>query len=212
MHVLIFAGGTLQPGSAVYRALATGQLIIAADSGASTALAWGKTPAYVVGDFDSLAPNIRAELEQAGCEMLPVNQEKDETDTELALQLAIDKGATRISLLGALGGDRFEHSIANILLLADFPTVLLELVDGKSRGWVLHGPGNTHIHGKKGDLLSLFPLTTDARDISTANLYYPLNYSTLKFGKPRGISNVLLEDEATVEIGSGIVLLVHTTV
>jgi len=212
MHVLIFAGGTLQPGSAVYRALATGQLIIAADSGASTALAWGKTPAYVVGDFDSLAPNIRAELEQAGCEMLPVNQEKDETDTELALQLAIDKGATRISLLGALGGDRFEHSIANILLLADFPTVLLELVDGKSCGWVLHGPGNTHIHGKKGDLLSLFPLTTDARDISTVNLYYPLNHSTLKFGKPRGISNVLLEDEATVEIGSGIVLLVHTTV
>src|SRR5260370_40285229 len=143
MHVIIFAGGTVQQGSALEKTLAEGELVIAADSGARTALALGDVPAFVVGDLDSLDVETREELERLGCQIVPAPVEKDETDTELAIEVALNKGASRITVLGALGGERFEHTIANILLLAGYPGVPIELLDGNSRGWLLRGPGTT---------------------------------------------------------------------
>jgi thiamine pyrophosphokinase len=210
MHVIIFAGGTIQPGVAVEQALAEGQLIIAADSGAATALALGHVPAFVVGDFDSLDPETHAELERLGSQITQAPVEKDETDTELAIEVALEQGASRITLLGALGGTRFEHSIANILLLAGFETLPLEIADGNARAWLLRGPGTTTIEGQKGDLLSLFPLTGSASGVQTEQLYYPLRNETLHFGKPRGISNELLGTQARVTLNAGLLLLVHT--
>jgi thiamine pyrophosphokinase len=210
MHVILFAGGTVQAGSAVDAALADDALIIAADSGALTALARGYVPAFVVGDLDSLSRETLNSLEQAGSQVLPAAVEKDETDTELAIEVALRQGATRITLLGALGGERFEHTFANLLLLAAYEQTYLEIVDGNSRGWLLRGPGQTPISGHPGDLLSLFPLMASAEGVSTENLYYPLRGETLRFGRPRGISNVLLTDQATVSLTKGLLLVIHT--
>src|SRR2546421_11375854 len=118
MHIVIFAGGTLEPGEAFYKAIAGADMIIAADSGAATALRYGCTPAIVVGDFDSLDKQLVEQLRAGGSRTVSVAVEKDETDTELAVQLAIEQGATEITLLGALGGARFDHTMANVLLLA----------------------------------------------------------------------------------------------
>lgn len=212
MHGIIFAGGTLQHGPAVASALVKGQLIIAADSGAALALDYGKVPAFVVGDFDSLTDDVRQRLEQLGSQFIPALAEKDETDTELAILTALEKGASSLTLLGALGGQRFEHSIANILLLAGFETVPIELVDGSSRAWLLQGPGETEIVGKEGDLLSLFPLTGSASGVETEHLYYPLRREVLQFGRPRGISNVLLDQTAKVRLSEGLLMVVHTSI
>ncbi len=212
MHVIIFAGGTVQQGTALARALHEGELVIAADSGARTALALGHPPAFVVGDFDSLDEETHAQLERLGCQFVGAQVEKDETDTELAIEVALQQGASRITLLGALGGARFEHTIANILLLAGYTDPPVELVDGNSRSWLLRGPGTTLIKGKKGDLLSIFPLTTSATGVRTENLYYPLRNETLTFGRPRGISNVLLGTRARVALSEGLLMMVHTAV
>lgn len=212
MHIIIFAGGTIQQGTALARALQEGELVIAADSGARAALDLGHTPAFVVGDFDSLDEETRAELTRLGCRFVGVQAEKDETDTELAIEVALQQGASRITVLGALGGTRFEHTIANILLLAGYTTPPMELVDGNSRGWLLRGPGTTWIEGQKGDLLSLFPLTTSATGVRTENLYYPLHGEALIFGRPRGISNVLLGPRARVTLSEGLLMVVHTAV
>ena len=123
MHVVIFAGGTLKPGKGFSRAIASADLIIAADSGAATALQCGCIPAIVVGDFDSLDTHLLQELSERGSQVRQAAVEKNETDTELAVQAAIEQGATNITLLGALGGERFDHTMANILLLADIETV-----------------------------------------------------------------------------------------
>lgn len=212
MHVIIFAGGTVQEGSAVTKALEEGELVIAADSGAHTALALGDVPAFVVGDFDSLDEETRAELTRLGSQIVQAPVEKDETDAELAIDVALKEGASRITLLGALGGARFEHTIANLLLLAAFETVPVEIADGNTRGWLLRGPGETIIEGKTGDLLSLFPLAASAEGVRTEKLYYPLRDETLRFGRPRGISNVLLEERATVALNAGLLLVVHTAI
>ena len=210
MHVILFAGGVVQDGPAVAEALAAGELIIAADSGAQTALERGYIPAFVVGDLDSLSREVLADLQARGSQVMPAPVEKNETDTELAIELALRQGATRISLLGGLGGERFEHTFANLLLLAAYDDTLLEIVDGPSRGWLLRGPGQTQIAGHPGDLLSLFPLMASAEGVSTEELYYPLRNETLQFGRPRGISNVLLSESATVSLEKGMLLVIHT--
>ncbi len=208
MHVVIFAGGRLRPGRAVAEALATADMMIAADSGAATALQAGYTPAIIVGDFDSLALSEQ-ELTDLGSQVIRAAVEKDETDTELAVLTAIEHGADHITILGGLGGERFDHAMANILLLAGF-ALPISIVDGPTTCWLLRGPGDTHIEGQTGDLLSLLPLTSDAVGIRTTGLYYPLAGETLYFGRPRGVSNVLVSASATVSLERGMLLVIHT--
>ena len=212
MHVVIFAGGTLQPGKGFYNAMASAGMIIAADSGAATVLKYGYTPGIVVGDFDSLDAALLQELSEKGSQVRRVAVEKDETDTELAVQVAIEQGATSITLLGALGGARFDHTMANILLLAGFERVPITIVDGPATCWLVRGPGTSAIDGQIGDLVSLLPLTSDASGVRTKGLYYPLNGETLYFGKPRGMSNVLIEECAEVFVEGGMLLVIHTDV
>jgi len=210
MRIVIFAGGTYRPGTASQKALASADIVIAADSGAETALRLGHVPACVVGDFDSLDAQLVEQLRARGSRIISATVEKDETDTELAVQFAIEQGATSITLLGALGGDRFDHTIANVLLLADFDTVPIQIIDGPSTCWLLRGPGSCVINGQPGDLLSLLPLTADASGIRTHGLYYPLDGETLRFGKSRGVSNALTANQAEVSLESGMLLVIHT--
>jgi thiamine pyrophosphokinase len=208
MHVVIFAGGTLRPGRAVEEALATVDLVIAADSGATTALRFGYTPAIIVGDLDSLTLS-QQEIADLGSQVIRATVEKDETDTELAVLTAIEHRADHITILGGLGGTRFDHTMANILLLAGFE-VPLRIVDGPSMCWLLRGPGSTNIEGQTGDLLSLLPLTGDAVGIRTTGLYYLLCGETLHFGRPRGVSNTLVSEHASVSLEQGMLLVIHT--
>jgi thiamine pyrophosphokinase len=212
MHVVIFAGGILRPGKAFYAAIGSADMFIAADSGAATALQYGCVPRIVVGDFDSLDESLLDDLGKRGSEIRRSAVEKDETDTELAMQVAIDEGATRITLVGALGGARFDHALANILLLAGFESVPITLVDGPSMCWLVRGPGSSTIDGQVEDLVSLLPMTGDARGIHTKGLYYALKGEALSFGKPRGVSNVLTEEHAEVSVESGMLLVIYTNV
>ncbi len=212
MHVVIFAGGSLQPGRGFFNAMASADMIIAADSGAATALKFGYTPSIVVGDFDSLDTSLLKELSERGSQVRRMAVEKDETDTELAVQVAIEQGATSITLVGAFGGARFDHTMANILLLAGFERVPMRIVDGPATCWLVRGPGSSEINGNVGDLVSLLPLTSDATSVRTNGLYYPLRGETLYFGKPRGVSNVLIEEHAELSIEEGMLLVIHTNV
>jgi thiamine pyrophosphokinase len=210
MHVVIFAGGSLRAGAAASAAIATADLIIAADSGAETAFQYGCTPAIIVGDLDSLDAARLQQLKAQGSRVVQAAVEKDETDTELAIQAAIEEGASSITLLGGLGGARFDHTMANILLLAGFEIVPIRIVDGPAICWLLRGPEGSVINGQPGDLLSLLPLTGEATGIQTEGLYYPLRRETLSFGKPRGVSNVLTHMQARVTLENGLLLIIHT--
>ncbi len=210
MRTVIFAGGTVKSGKAIYEAIANANLIIAADSGAATALRFGCTPSILVGDFDSLDTKTLQVLDERGIEMQRVPIEKDETDTELAIRVAQERGATSITLLGALGGTRFDHSVANMLLLLAVEKAPIWIVDGPSVCWLLRGPGSVPIIGHKGDLLSLLPIVGDVTGVNTSNLYYSLRDETLRLGKTRGVSNILTQDTAEVALKKGILLLIHT--
>src|SRR5260370_4326478 len=210
MHVIIFAGGSLHEGKALYDAIGRGDMIIAADRGAATALQLGYIPSIVVGDFDSLDTLLLRELSERGSQVRKVAVEKDETDTELAMQMAIEQGATSITLLAALGAARFDHTMANILLLAGFDGVSIKIVDGPSTCWLVRGPCSSAIEGQVGDLVSLLPLTGDASGVRTTGLFFSFHCWTLFFGEtPRG-GKVLIEGHRRGVLGEGGVVFVPT--
>ena len=102
--------------------------------------------------------------------------------------------------------------MANILLLAGFEGVPIMIVDGPSMCWLVCGPGSSAIDVQVGDLVSLLPLTGDASGVRTKGLYYSLEGETLSFGKPRGVSNVLIEEHAEASVEGGMLLVIYTDV
>jgi thiamine pyrophosphokinase len=212
MRALVFANGDLNDGSAVQAALrfAPESLIVAADGGARLALACGLVPQVVVGDLDSLMPGEVDELRAQGAEIVRYPAEKDETDLELALMIAVHRGATRIRVIGATGG-RIDQTLANISLLTlpDLAGRDTRLVAGPQTLWLI-GPGEHPLDGAPGDTISLLPLAGDARDVRTDGLDYPLRSETLRFGPARGVSNVMLGASARVALSAGLLVVVHT--
>src|SRR5258705_10797897 len=113
MNVVIFTGGVVGKGYFVTNAINSADFIIAADSGAKDSLAFGIIPKIVIGDFDSLDKKTKEILEKKGTEFIKYPTNKNETDTELAVNFAIKKGATKISILGGMMGGRLDHVVGN---------------------------------------------------------------------------------------------------
>ncbi len=190
-------------------------LVVAADRGALAAPALGLRLDTVVGDADSLDPRDASRLAAAGVPFERVPVEKDETDTELAVLVALARGATEIVLLGALGGPRIDHAIANIALLghAALRGLPVAILDGRTRIRLLvASAGKTaslDLDGRAGDTVSLVPLGIDAEGITTHGLAYGLAGATLPAGPARGVSNVRTVPHARVELGSGRLLVIE---
>ncbi|MBU4258046.1 MAG: thiamine diphosphokinase [Desulfobacteraceae bacterium] len=185
-------------------------LIIAADGGTTHCQALGIKPSFVVGDLDSLNPDYLDFLQAWGTEIISYPANKDLTDLELSIRKAIELGCDEILVLGALGA-RWDMTIANLLLpaLSDFSKVTIRLIDGHQEVILLRGKGELTFKGKKGDILSLVPVGEDAEGVALQGLEYPLEDDVLKFAATRGISNVLLEDTATVYLKKGLLLCIH---
>ena len=190
-------------------------LVVAADGGATKALAAGLIPDLVVGDGDSLGPAGMAAVREAGIPVELAAVAKDESDLELAVLAAVSRGATRLTILGALGGPRFDHALANGWLLAHDALVgrSAVLLDAVTRVRLLDataGPASAVLPGRSGDLVSLFPFGTDALGVATAGLAFPLRDEPLRLGPARGLSNVRSGPQARVSLRTGRLLIVET--
>jgi len=210
VRALIIANAAGRARGQLQRLARSAQLIIAADGGADAAARAGVRPHLLVGDMDSIGRGRRARLTRAGVEMRTVPAAKDLTDTQLALQIARQRGATDVTLAAALGG-RADHALANLLLplLAHRMGVRLTLVAGRTE--VRLADGRVELDGAVGDLVSLIPLSVVVEGVTTFGLRYPLVAERLVRGETRGISNVITAVPAGLERpGSGDLLVVHT--
>ena len=207
-HVLILGSAPVDPDLLALRAGSAGALICA-DGGAAAALTGGLRPDLVVGDMDSISAAMHQRLVTEGVRLVQHPAEKDQTDLELAIEHALLYAPSRITILGALGGVRLDHTVGNLLLLAQ-PSlqeldVRLETVTNEAVAvWQAR-----EIAGVAGEYVSLMPLTPLAEGIHTTGLRYPLRGESLVQGFARGVSNELTADRATVRVASGCLLVIH---
>lgn len=202
-RAVIFANGWLgQPPT-----LAPGDVIIAADGGSRHCLRLGIRPSAVIGDLDSLTPDHLTALQALGAEIVQYPTRKDYTDLELALRYARDHGYRPVILAAALG-ERWDQTLANLLLPAALPEMDIRLVDGRQEIFLIRAGATGHISGRAGDTVSLIPLAGDALGVRTQGLEYPLHDERLLFGGTRGVSNVLLGERAQVSLEAGILVCV----
>jgi thiamine pyrophosphokinase len=195
-------------------------LVVAADGGARLAQRLRLPIDRWVGDGDSLDKDAIRGLRKAGIPVELVAAAKDESDLELALVAAIARGATDITILGALGG-RLDHEVANLALLAH-PRLAgrrARLLAGDARVTLLVARGtaarrgltaSASFAGRRGDVVTLQAVSDAVRGITTTGLRYPLAGGSLRLGPARGLSNVRTAAVATVTIGTGRLLVIET--
>ena len=209
-RIVIFANGALDQPHLLRRRLQPTDRIFCADGGGRHAAALGLTPELVVGDLDSLPPELVDRFRQAGAIIERHPPRKDHTDLELTLDRAVAHQPSEIMLVTALGG-RLDQMLANILLLTRpaYAATRLTLADGPQWAVLLRGGERAAIAGQSGDTVSVVPLSAEVTGVTLAGVEWPLNGATLQLGSTWSISNTLTGAEAVVEISYGLALVVH---
>ena len=187
--------------------------IIAADAGLSRALLLKLRPDEVVGDLDTVSPEVvRAFREDPAVEFEVHRPEKDETDTELALMRAFREGLREADILGALGG-RADHALANIFQMAwwykkGFKGI--RILDAQNCLRVLGPEEASREVFKKGNTfgkyISFIPLTEQVKGLTLTGFKYPLENADVPFGTTLTVSNELEGEEGRITFAEGLIL------
>lgn len=212
MKAVVVASGEPEARDAAH--LVDADLVVAADGGGRWLDAIGARPDLLVGDLDSVEPALVERLADGGVPVERHPTDKDASDTELALGRAVAAGADEVIVLGALAGDRLDHELANVLLLADpgWRGLVrdLRMVRGSTVVRALHGGERLSLAGRHGDRVTLLPIGGRAEGIRTDGLRYPLDGGALDLGRSRGLSNEIVGTSASVWLESGTLLVIET--
>ena len=207
MRTLIVLGGDLPSPPLLRRCASEAELTIAADRGLEAFEAAGVLPDLLLGDMDSVSAGTLARRE-GSTEMERLPCEKDDTDGGHAMEVALSRGATEITILGALGG-RMDHALANLMLLkrAHEGGAFAQILDERVR--IVRIDGEITLRGAKGDTISLIPIG-EAHGVTLEGCYYHSQEAlSFDFVHPLGVSNVVTADEARITVKEGDLLLFH---
>lgn len=212
MKALVALGGEILDTPLLRARIAGVKWVIAADSGAEGLQALGIQPHAVTGDFDSLEPAALERLRAQGVEVVPHPNPEYATDAQVALGLAMARGAKEVVLVGVRGGERLDHSLANLVVAAaaEYRQAAITIVSGWTEAALLSGAGRRSVRfrGVVGDYVSLIPLGDEVRGITTAGLKWPLRGASMRLGE-YGMSNELMEGEGGFEIEAGVAYATH---
>lgn len=195
----ILLGGELVPTDRL-RAALDGSRFIAADGGMRHAGMLGIEPELWVGDFDSAPAALIEALPQVPRQPYPAA--KNETDGEIATAVALQRGAERLILAGALGGSRSDHALQHFLHALSLAQRGIDvlLTSGTEEAVPLL-PGSRRLDLPQGSLFSVVGFS-DLEGLDILNARYPLHDFSLPFGSSRTVSNVA-EGPVTFALGDG---------
>ncbi len=174
-----------------------GDFVIAADGGLRACRGLGIEPDLAAGDFDSLG------FEPEGLPVVRGPVAKDDTDMQLCVRLAIERGCRKLYLCGGTGG-RLDHTLANLqtLIWAARHGAAAYLLDGDFVYTALTG-GELEISGPEDGIFSVFCFGAPAGGVYERGSLYTLTDATLDCGFPLGVSNHFLKNPARISVQSG---------
>ena len=213
MQAVVALGGEIHDSPLVRSALAGAGLIVAADSGAMRLRGLGYLPRAVIGDLDSLAGDELFHLRSVGVEFIPHPAPQERTDGDVAIEYALQQGATSVIVVGLFGGPRYDHLVGNLFLLThpSLRNVPTWTVDGWTALTVLNGDGvrQAQFAGAAGDYVSITAVSEVVSGITAVGLKWPLAGATFRRGLGEGTSNELVGGQALIEIESGTAIVSH---
>lgn len=209
MKGLIISGGNISDYKLLEELSLNVDFILCADGGIRHAIAIGRNPDAVIGDFDSTRDEDLEYLKESSIPIIKYPVEKDETDTELAIDYLIKKGYKDITLTGVTGS-RMDHSLANIYLLDRLMKKGIEarIIDKNNRIYMTDK--GLSLFRKDGYYVSILPINNDGLTLSLKGFYYPLVYEKVQFGSTLAISNKIIDDIGIIEIHSGLALIIES--
>ena len=206
MRALIITGGKVK----TPLTLPAADFVIAADSGYLTAKRLGVKPDLLLGDLDSLDRSQLSPGELDEMQKIIVSPIKDDTDTQLAADTAIARGADEIMIVGGLGG-RLDHTLSSVFLLEYLAEkgIACAMTDGQSDVRILRG-GQTLTVKKSGrKYLSLISLTDECRGVTISGVYYPLEKAELTRRYSWAVSNEITAQAAEITLSEGVMLVIE---
>ena len=184
---------------------------IAADRGLEFFMETGMMPDVAIGDFDSLSSEGKEYIKShPRLRVQRLKPEKDDSDTQSAMKLAIAGGASRILILGCFG-TRLDHVMANIelMVLAEKAGIQLVLMDRHNYMTLASDGMILKRDSRFGRYVSFFPLGTEVTGLTLTGFKYPLEHYTLTAADcGLTVSNEILEDTAEVHFDSGRLLMI----
>ena len=204
MRAYIYTGGTVCP-DRIYEHPKEEDLVIAADSGWHNAKRLGVEPGVLLGDFDSIGTGELPDV----AEILQVPAEKDQTDTQLAVDLALSRGARDIVIIGGLSG-RLDHSLSNLDILEELAErgVHALITDGYNRARFIRNTGAL-IPRSDFRYLSLLLVEEKAKGVTVDGCKYPLKNATLFRKRQYAVSNEITGNCALVEVRRGALYVIE---
>ena len=208
MKAAIVSGGVVDDYKLFAREIKKHDIIICADGGIYHLINVNIRPHIFIGDFDSSSKDdVAAFIENSDTKIITHIPEKDDTDTQLCINYAIENGFSEITLFACLGG-RVDHQLSNILNLK-------YILDNGAKG-VLFSENNIiyvtdnciEIAKKPGYKLSVIPLTPVAEGVTIQGTKYPLNEHKMIQGTSLGISNEFDSEIAKIMVKSGVLLVI----
>ena len=209
MKAFIYTGGTITP-ERITEHPKSGDLRIAADVGYRNAKKLGENVDILLGDFDSLG-DPDSLTPPKNTEILKVPAEKDFTDTQLAVDTAIQRGADEIIIIGGLSG-RLDHTLSNLSILEDMAdrNIHALITDGQNRVRFLRS--TSILIARSGfRYLSLIALSQKVRGVTIEGCKYPLKNATLNRGFQYAVSNELDGNCALISVKKGDLYIVEST-
>ncbi len=184
-------------------------LIICADGGASHLRRFRVRPHILLGDFDSISQEDYAFFRDSEAEIVTFPVEKDMTDAEIAVDLAIERGSRVIVIIGGLG-TRLDHSVGNLFLLKKMMECDVRGILANEYNEVTLIKDGITLQREPGVKISLLPLSEKVSGVTTRGLYYPLENATIEMGSTWGVSNEFEGDTAEVTVKEGLMLVIKS--
>ncbi len=200
--VVIVANAPLRWCEGLVALVREAELVVAADGGANHLARIGVKPAAVVGDLDSIRPEVRAWL---GEDRLLPRPDQEFTDLHKTLAHVIDeRGASRVTILGGTGG-RLDHAVENLALLARWGArAELEMRDESTRIVPVRREASFAV--EPGAVVSLLPAGRCER-VWTAGLRWPLSGEPLDLAVRTGVCNQAAHGRVTIRVEGGTLLV-----
>ncbi len=207
-RAVLFANGLICHPDRLQPWVRPGDYLVGVNGGTRHCLAMGHRPDVIIGDLDSLDPDLQTESREQAVPILQFPARKAHTDLDLAMGHVVETGIQAAVLLGLWGG-RLDQSVANLLLLANYRDRLdITMVTEDETAQLLGSGQALTVTNRAGAIASILPLSAQVEGVTLVGMEYPLENALLPFGTTLGISNVIRRPQASVSIRRGLLLVI----